>query len=291
MNIGIITDSTCDLSQEVLEQNNIEYAPLSIHFGETVYLDRLELNSEEFFSRLEDSKALPTTSQPSIGLFVEKYKEMARKYDAIISIHISEKLSGTVKSARMAAAQFDNLNIKVIDSRSTSLGLGFLVLLVAQLINSGYNLEEIVEKIKKARDNVKIYFSLDDLSYLQKGGRIGKAQAFLGSILNLCPLLLLPGDKGEIIPLEKIRGKNKVNKRLLEIITEELSGEVDAWLGILHGTNLNNFENFKGMLKDILADMNIKYRLETGWISSVLGSHTGPSAHGVVIIKGEFLAL
>jgi DegV family protein with EDD domain len=291
MNIGIITDSTCDLSQGVLEQHNIEYAPLSIHFGETVYLDRLELGSEEFFSRLEGSEVLPTTSQPSIGLFVEKYKEMARKYDAIISIHISEKLSGTVKSARMAAAQFDDLNIEVIDSRSTSLGLGFLVLLAAQLINSGFNLEEIVEKIRKARDNVKIFFSLDDLSFLQRGGRIGKAQAFLGSILNLCPLLILSGDKGEIMPLEKIRGKNKVNKRLLEIITEELRGEVDAWLGILHGTNLANFENFKGMLRDKLADMNLKYRLETGWISSVLGSHTGPSAHGLVIFKGEFLTL
>lgn len=290
MKIGLMADSTCDLSKVILERYNIKLVPLSIHFGETVYLDRVELGSEEFFAKLENSEELPTTSQPPIGIFVKKYEEMAAEYDAIISIHLSEKFSGTGKAARMAATQFDDLDIRVIDSRSVSLGTGYLVLLAARLISSGYGPDEIVEKIEKARDNIFIYFTVNDLSYLQKGGRIGKAQAFLGSILNVYPVLSLPGNSGEILPLEKARGKKKIIKRLVELAMEELEGVNNAWLGLIHGTNLDVFNIFKEMLKNRLSEKeSFEYRMDVKWISSVLGCHVGPSVYGIVIFKGDFL--
>lgn len=292
MSIGLLVDSTCDLSSEIIAANNIEIIPLSIHFGEKIFLDREEISSEDFFAKLGDVEQLPTTSQPSIGSFVKKYEEMAKKYDKIISIHISGKLSGTVEAAQLAARQLNRLDINVIDSRSTSLGLGFLALYTADLIHKGLEYEEIINRVKEARNNISIYFTVNDLHYLEKGGRIGKAQAFLGSILNVYPILTLPGESGEILPFEKVRGKNKIKKRLIELALKEIDGENNALVGLIHGTNMKVFNSFQDLLNEKLDEIDaFKYNLYKNWISPVLGCHVGPSVYGFVIIKGDFLKL
>lgn len=291
MKIGLVTDSACNLNPEILKKYMIEMIPLNIHFGEVVYKDIVDIKQEKFFDKLAVSEKLPTTSQPSVGYFLEKYKEMASNYDAVISIHLSSKLSGTYESAMIAARQIDNLQIKVIDTLSASLGIGFLVVLAAQLIKKDYKLDEVVNKVLEARNNISVYFIVNDLTYLQKGGRIGKAQAFLGSVLNFYPILGLPGDSGEVIPIEKVRGKKKITRKLVEITKKELKGEKNASLGLIHSTEMEYYNQFIKQIDDMINNIDIKYTKIEDWISAVLGCHVGPSVYGIVIFKGEILDL
>ena len=289
MKIGLVTDSTCDLSPDLLKKYGIEMVPLNINFaGDEVYKDIIDIKQETFFNRLIKVEKLPTTSQPAIGLFVEKYQEMAEKYDTIISIHLSSKLSGTYESAVMAAQEIENVHIEVIDSCSASLGIGYQVLLAKYLIEKGMEVNDIVKYIKKTQENIKIFFTVNDLTYLKKGGRIGKAQAFLGSVLSFYPILHIEKN-GEILPFEKVRGKKKIVKKLVNIVMDELEGEKKASLGFVHASELKHYNSFKSNLTDRLREENIAYVEKISWISSVLGCHVGPSVYGIVIIKGEML--
>lgn len=292
MKIGILTDSTCDLGPDLLERYGIEMVPLVINFSEEeVYRDKLDITNQEFFTKLVQAEKLPTTSQPAIGWFVDKYKEMAESYDAIISIHLAESLSETCHSARMAANQVEDVRIEVIDSASASMGIGFQVLLARKLAEEGLEFEEIVERVKEMQKNLKIFFTVNDLSYLEKGGRIGKASAFLGSILNFYPILNISEKNGEILPIEKIRGKKKIVKRMLELAKEEIENLEEVTLGFLHGSDLEYFDLFRRELLDYLEEKNISYSEKTDWISSVIGCHTGPTVYGVVLFKGVKLDL
>ena len=292
MKIGILTDSTCDLGPDLLERYGIEMVPLVINFSEEeVYRDKLDITNQEFFTKLVQAEKLPTTSQPAIGWFVDKYKEMAESYNAIISIHLAESLSGTCHSARMAANQVEDVRIEVIDSASASMGIGFQVLLARKLAEEGLEFEEIVERVKEMQKNLKIFFTVNDLSYLEKGGRIGKASAFLGSILNFYPILNISEKNGEILPIEKIRGKKKIVKRMLELAKEEIENLEEVTLGFLHGSDLEYFDLFRRELLDYLEEKNISYSEKTDWISSVIGCHTGPTVYGVVLFKGVKLDL
>ncbi|MEJ6950868.1 DegV family protein [Natronospora cellulosivora (SeqCode)] len=292
MKIGLVTDSTCDIDPDILKKHDIEMVPLNIIFSENeTYKDIVDINQESFFDKLVKAEKLPTTSQPAVGLFAEKYSEMVDKYDAIISIHIADKLSGTCKSALMASTEFEDTKIEVIDSRSTSLGLGYQVLLAKRLIEEGFTIEEIKASLEKARENLRIYFTVNDLSYLQKGGRIGKAQAFLGSILNFYPILALSSENGEILPLEKVRGKKKIAKRLEELSIQELENIDKASLGFIHASEREYYDSFYAKLNDKLSDKDINYSHHISWISAVLGSHVGPSVYGVVILKGDLLEI
>lgn len=292
MKIGLVTDSTCDLDPVLLNDYNIEMVPLIINFSEDeVYRDIIDIKQEGFFTKLSKVKKLPTTSQPSIGWFVEKYREMAKKYDGIISIHLAEKLSGTCKAARMAAQEIENISIEVIDSCSASLGLGYQVLMIKKLIDEGMEYSKIVKMIKDMQKNIRIFFTVNDLSYLQKGGRIGKAQAFLGSVLNFYPILNISEENGEILPLEKLRGKRKIVKRMVELAMREIKGEEKVSLGFVHASELEYYNMFKKELMSQMKESNINYLDLTGWISSVIGCHVGPSVYGIVILKGEYLGL
>lgn len=287
MNIGIVTDSTCDLSPDLLKKNGIEIVPLIINFNEDeVYRDNVDITNQEFFEKLGQVEKLPTTSQPSIGWFVDKYRDMAKKYDAIISIHLAETLSGTCKSARMAAKEVENIQIEVINSSSASLGIGYQVLLAKQLIDKGLEFSLVVQRVKEIQNNIKIFFTVNDLSYLQKGGRIGKASAFLGSILNFYPILNISEKNGEILPLEKVRGKKKIVKRMLELAKDELNSVEEVSLGFIHANELEYFNSFKDELINYLENKKITYIERTNWISSVIGCHVGPSVYGVVLFKG-----
>ena len=291
MKIGLVVDSTCDLNPGMLARYKMEMVPLSIHFGDLVYLDRLELAGEEFFKKMEGTEQLPTTSQPSIGLFLKKYQEMAQEYDVILSIHLSAKLSGTYEAAQMAAAKLADIEIKVIDSRSASFGAGYLAILAAEMIEAGKSITEIVSRIEEVREQIKVYFTVNDLTYLQKGGRIGKAQAFLGSILNVYPILTIHGSDGEILPLEKIRGKKKILQRMEELILNEVAGAEQVRLGFVHGLEIDKIEELKANITGKLTTKGIAYQTDLNWISAVLGSHVGPSIYGSVVIKGDFLKL
>lgn len=288
--IALVTDSTCDLPEDIMGKYQIEIVPLTVHFAEDTYYDKVDLDNEQFYTMMESASELPTTSQPSVGLFIDKYKKLAEKYDQIISIHLSSTLSGTCESARLAAAQVENIEVEVIDSKSTSTGLGFMVLLAAEMIDQGKSIADIKEKIIEERKNLTIYFTVNELTYLEKGGRIGKAQAFLGSIFNFNPILELSALTGEITPKEKIRGYKKTNLKMVELALKAVGQSSNVNLAYIYGKNSDNYNQLQDLLESELKNQNkFKYNLLENKIGTVLTSHTGPLVYGIVIYKGDIL--
>ncbi len=286
--IALVTDSTCDLPDQIMNDYNINVVPLTVHFGEDTYYDKQDLKIDQFFKLMESSSELPTTSQPSTGLFLEKYEELAEEYDQIISIHISAALSGTCESARLAAAHLENAEVAVIDSRTTTTGLGYLLMKAAEMINEGYSLTEIKDKIIEEREKITIYFTVSELTYLEKGGRIGKAQAFLGSVLNFNPILELSSETGEVIPKEKIRGYKKTNKKIVDLISDSFENCSDVNISYIYGKNSDNYLQMKEFMNDYISNKsNFDCNIMENRIGTVLSSHTGPLVYGIVVYKGE----
>ncbi len=290
MKIAIVTDSTCDLAEEFFaERNNLDFVPLKVQFGEESFYDRVDISSREFFAKLNVDSRHPSTSQPSMGDFLEKYQELSQEFDHIISIHISGELSGTIESAQLAARQLEDIGITIVDSKSATLGLGFLVKLADKLVAEEREIAEVEEILTKARENLEVYFTVSDLSFLQKGGRIGKAQAFLGSILNFHPLLGLSGARGVIEPIEKVRGRKKMKTKMEEIFQDKVTDEKIAWLGMMHGDAKKRMLELKDVLIKVGKAKNLNLSTEETIISPVLGCHVGPSVYGFALLTGDFL--
>lgn len=288
--IALVTDSTCDLPAEILDKYQIEIVPLTVHFEEDIYYDKVDLDSEEFYTMMESAAELPTTSQPSVGLFIDRYQKLAEDYDQVISIHLSSALSGTCESARLAAAQLEEIEVEIIDSKSTSSGLGFMVLLAAKMIKEGKNIKEIKETLLQEREKLTIYFTVNELTYLEKGGRIGKAQAFLGSIFNFNPILELSAATGEITPKEKIRGYKKTNQKMVDLALEAAAGSDNVNFAYIYGKNSDNYKQLKNIFEpELQAQAGFEYQLLENKIGTVLTSHTGPLVYGIVIYRGELL--
>lgn len=288
--IALVTDSTCDLPAEIMDEYPIEMVPLTVQFDEDTYYDKVDLESEEFYSMMESASELPTTSQPSVGLFIDKYQKLAADYDQVISIHISSALSGTCESARLAAAQVEGIEVEVVNSKLTSTGLGFMVLLAAEMIKAGKDLAEIKQTILNERENIDIYFTVNELTYLKKGGRIGKAKAFLGSVLNLNPILELSPSTGEITPKDKVRGYKKTNKKMIDLAIKAVEDSKEVNFAYLYGRDNENFEQFKSLFEaELESQTKFKYKIFANRIGAVLTSHTGPLVHGIVIYRGELL--
>ncbi len=291
MQIGILTDSTADLDKKSIDKHNIHTIPLNIHFDEDKYLDKVDITPEQFFNKLQDIDSLPKTSQASLSAFINKYKEMAQEYDQIISIHLSEKLSGTINTAKMAAREVPDVDIYTIDSKSISLGLGFLVLLSAKLSKRAKKAADIVETLKVARDNLFLYFTVNELKYMEKGGRIGKASAFLGSILNINPIISISTATGEVLPIGKSRGETRTMKKMVKIALKKLQDSKYAWLGFAHGNREEDMLKFKSLLtSSIDKNIDINYKTFISRISPTLGCHVGPSVYAGFILTGNYLA-
>ncbi|MFW6256551.1 MAG: DegV family protein [Bacillota bacterium] len=286
MNIGLVTDSTCDLSSEIITQYNIEIVPLNVHIEDEVFTDGLDIDTDEFYRRQKEAREIPSTSQPSVGKFMEKYRDLAEKYDRIISIHLSGELSGTLDSARLAALQLES-DVDLFDSRGASLGLGLQVVLAARMIEKGSSVSEIMATLKKAREKTSIYFTVGELTYLQAGGRIGKAQALVGSILNFNPILELSTEDGKIDFHSKVRGTKKTRQKMVQLIEEKISSTSDpVWLGFINGKAGQVYEDFR---QEVSTLSNEKTEIFQANLGPVLGSHAGPLVYGCVIVKGDFL--
>ena len=288
MSIGLVTDSTADLPQKILESYDIEVVPLNVHFGEELFKDGVDIQTDDFYQKLEESELLPSTSQPSVGDFLEKYREMGDKYDEIISIHISGELSGTVNSAELAARELSELDIKIIDSYGASLGHGFQVILAARMIAQGYSREEIIQAVEKARKNTSIYFTVGELTYLQEGGRIGKASALLGSVLNFNPILEIDTATGIIGPHSKTRGRKRTVKKMLTVNKKELTAE-PTWLGYLNGKAGDFYTSFCEQMTAEAEKTTTELEIFCSDLGPVIGSHVGPLVYGCILLKGDFL--
>jgi len=280
--ISFITDSTAYLEKEYVEKHPVRVIPLNLHWNESTYKDNVDITADEFYKRLEKSETLPSTSQPSAGEFLEVYKEAAKDADVLIVPLISSGISGTVDSALMAAKEFTDVPVHVIDSKVTSAGLALLVKALVESAEKGASVDDLLQLAEKIIKDVKIYFVLDTLKYLHKGGRIGGAAAFLGSALDLKLILYLTED-GKIDALEKVRTRKKAVKRLIEL-AEEKAGEKPAHVGIIHAQVEDEAKTLQQELKEKLdtAESGIYV------ISPVIGTHAGPGALAVAIHTIEY---
>ncbi|MBS4020919.1 MAG: DegV family protein [Dethiobacter sp.] len=276
--IMIVTDSTADLPQGLVQTLDITVVPLKIHFGDEEYLDWIDLDSDSFYAKLKTSDIMPRTSQPSPADFEAAYKPLLENGAAIISLHISAKLSGTYQSAVIAKSMLESSDIEVIDTKVASMALGIVVVEAARAARQGKSKEEILAQIAENNGKVRVFFGVDTLEYLQKNGRIGKAAALVGGLLSIKPLLTLKD--GEILPKEKVRGRAKLIGRLVDTIAEELGSDVLGTAVIMHGNALDEALKLKEKIDE-------KYNFSEVIISSlgaVIGTHTGPGVLGVCVL-------
>src|SRR5690625_5750454 len=219
MKIAVMSDSTASITKELQEQYQIHILPLSVVFGEVAYREELDISTEVFYKKLKESERLPTTSQPSIGLIEEKLAALAKDYDAVISIHLSSEISGTYQAVRQAGEMTDNIDVYAFDSELSAMPQGFYAIKAAELIQENKAPAEIIEILAEMKTTIKAYFMVDDLTNLQRGGRLSPSQALIGSFLQVKPILYFV-DK-MIVPFEKIRTRKKAIKRIIGMLEEE----------------------------------------------------------------------
>ena len=269
--VRIVTDSTADLTPEQQRAAGITVVPLNVHFGDQVFRDHVDLSADEFFRRLKASSQLPRTSQPSVGAFEEAYRKLLDGGDEIVSVHLSSKVSGTYNSALMAAQSVGDGKIDVVDSLSTSMALGFMALEGAKLAKAGRDRQAVAECLQGLVPKARVICVVDTLTYLERGGRIGKARALLGSLLNVKPILQLKD--GEVVPVGRARGRPQSLSRLVELLQRD--GKVSQ-LAIMHGAAQTDAEQ----LRERVASSYPGVDIQLTEIGAVLGTHTGPGVIG-----------
>jgi len=274
--IRVVTDSTSDLEPARAASLGVEVVPLTVRFGEEQFRDQLDLTGPEFYRRLQDSSVNPTTSQPSPPAFSEVYARLlAAGAEGVVSIHIPSALSGTLQSATLAARDVDEARIRAVDGGTVSIGLQFLVQAALRDISEGLALDEVVANVEKRRERVGIYVMFDTLTYLQRGGRIGRAKALVGGILQTKPVLSV---RGEVAPVAKVRTRQQGFSKLLELVAAE--GELEA-LGVMSTDDPELGEALASRLAAQFPDTEIL----RGSIGPVVGTYAGPGAVGVGYLR------
>jgi DegV family protein with EDD domain len=271
--IKIVTDSTVDLAEELIEKYEIEVVPLSISINGETFLDRVDIEPAEFIQKMKESENLPKTSQPPAGVFLETYNKFADQGYAIISIHMTGGMSGTVDSARSAATLTD-ADVTVFDSEYISKALSFQVIEAAMMAQNGASKEEIIAKIQHVKKHTKLFVVVDTLENLIKGGRIGKGKAFIGSLLNIKPIASL--EEGVYTPVTKVRSRAQAVKFLANTFAEDCFGKTIKRVGITHADSLD----YAKMLKEAIEKVSGFNKIEIDYTTPVISTHTGQGALG-----------
>jgi DegV family protein with EDD domain len=280
MGVRIVTDSTSDLSAELRAAYGIEMVPLTVHFGPESYLDAVEMDSQAFWAKLASSPHHPKTAQPAPGDFLEVFKRIHAEGDEILAILISANLSGTLNSAQIAAQMLPEAKITIVDTKSVSLGLGMVAIEAAKLAKAGKSVAEIAPVIQAICDRLNIFFTLDTLEFLQKNGRIGKAQALLGGLLGIKLILQVDKD-GFVAPADKVRGKSKVLARTLEMMQERVPAGRTIRLAALH---TQAEEEAKAWVEEVKKLYQVESVL-IGPIGPVVATNAGPGTIGLVFYE------
>ncbi len=272
--IKIITDSTCALPPDFLTERNIPLVHLKVNFGDTESYDELTgITNEEFYRRITtDKTAFPSTSQPAAGDFKTVYENIAAPGDELLVVTLSGKLSGTFNSAQTAVKLVSDISVTVFDSQSLALGLGLMVATASDMALAGKSMDEILARLEHMRLNMRIFFVVDTLEYLRRGGRIGAASAFLGSILNIKPILSVTD--GVLQPFDRVRSKRKALARIIKELRASVPNpEQPVQLGVMHAAAPDEMDALEAQ---VLAAFPNIVRTISGEISPVLGSHGGP---------------
>ena len=272
MSVKILADSACDLPLSFLEENNVTLFPLKVHLDNTEYEDLITIDSKKVYQAIREGK-VPKTSQASPLAFEETFTKMAENKEDGIYIAFSSELSGTYQTAVMMLEQvketFPDFNLTIIDTKCASLGVGLIVKKAVELANENAPKEKIVNEIEFLSEHMEHLFTVHDLDYLAKGGRVSKASAFLGGLLNIKPLLNV--EDGKLVPIEKHRGKKKLLRRIVELIKERGASLDNQIIGISHADD----EETAMEIKELIAQELHAQNFYISSIGSAIGSHTG----------------
>ncbi len=280
--VAIVTDSTADLPPALAAARSISVVPLTLHFEGRSLLDGVDITPEEFYRRLPTATTHPTTSQPSPGRFAEMYGALLDDHDAVVSIHISEKLSGTLASALQAADMTDPKRVHVIDSEVVSMALGLITLVASALAAQGLDAATIESRVVAIRSHIHTYFSVATLEFLRRGGRIGRASALLGSVLQVKPVLCIRD--GLVTPLERVRTFDRALNRVVELTRDVNSGK-GVCLIVGHADAQADAERIGRELEPIADTLMIQS------LGPVVGAHAGPGVVGVGCYPADLFPL
>jgi DegV family protein with EDD domain len=278
MKTAVITDSTAYIPKDLRDKWNIYMVPLNVIFGTEAYQEEIDLTWKEFYEEVKH-KELPTTSQPSIGHFVTLFERLAKDYDAVICIHLSSGISGTYQGAVTASTMVEGIKVFPFDSEMSCMVQGFYALEAAEMASRGESFEVILTRLKELKKTARAYFMVDDLSHLQRGGRLSSAQAFIGSLLQIKPLLYF--ENRVIVPFEKIRTRKKALKRMVDLLGEDASSGVSFRAVIIHA----NREEEARAWRDELAALYPNVDFSIGYFGAVIGTHLGEGAMGLGWMK------
>jgi DegV family protein with EDD domain len=276
--IGVVTDSTADFPGDARERLGIEMVPLSVIWDRDTFRDKVDLRIEDFYRLMKQRSSLPTTSAPAPGLFEEAYERLLADCDHVISVHLADKLSATCQSARNAAERIGKDRVTVVDSGQTTVCLGWLAIRAAELGQQGKEPAEVVRQLEAWVPRLRLYAVLDSLTNLQKGGRIGRAQALVGSLLNFKPLILVR--QGEVHPVERPRSRASAMRRIVDVAANQ--GRIEK-VAVAQGDAPDILDELARMVTERVPDVPV----ERAEIGIVLGTHAGPGVFGVALLLAE----
>jgi DegV family protein with EDD domain len=280
--IALVTDSTTYMPPELVKKYSIAVAPQVLIWGDQTYKDGVDIQSSEFFTKLKTAREMPTTSQVAVVSFQEIFQDLVNRDFEVLALLVSSKLSGTVQSALQAKELMSaaGAKVNVVDSQSVAMALGFQVLAVARALEQGASLKESIALAEKLHEYTGLFFAVDTLEFLHRGGRIGGAQRFIGSALNLKPILAIQG--GKVEGIERIRTKNKAHDRILELTIEKAGQRSPVHVATLHA---NAAEDAKALLTRAEQALNPVESVFTE-VSPTVGTHAGPGTVGLAFMAG-----
>jgi DegV family protein with EDD domain len=280
--VAIVTDSTAYIPDDLLKKYAITVTPQIVIWGEESFRDGVDITPDQFYKRLENAKVMPTTSQVSIMDMKTAFETLVEQGYEVLGIFLSAKLSGTMQSAEQALKMLPNLveKISIVDSTSTAMAMGFHVLTAARAAQAGESLLECRQLAEEAQKHTGVFFTVDTLEFLHRGGRIGGAQAFMGTMLNIKPVLELRD--GRIEPIERVRTKSKATERMLELVIAQIAGRTPVRLATLHA---NAEVEAKALLHLAAAQLNPIEQIFAA-VSPAIGTHAGPGTVGLAFMAG-----
>lgn len=278
--VALVTDSTAYIPADLVQKYHLTVAPQELIWGDKTYQDGVDIQPDEFYQRLKTASVMPTTSQVTIPNFKQIFQKLLEEGNDILAILISAKLSGTIDSAVQAKQMLPDANIEIVDSYTTAMAMGFQVLTVAKAAQEGATLAECKRLAEEARNHVGVIFAVDTLEFLHRGGRIGGGSRFLGTALNIKPILEVVG--GRVEAVERVRTRKKSLDRVVELIEERTRGKNPIRIASLHA---NAEEEARALLKEVTQRVNPVETIFTT-VSPVVGTHAGPGTLGLAYMAG-----
>lgn len=282
MKTAIITDSTSYIPETLRKEWNIYMIPLNVVIGGESFKEEMDITAEQFYEEVQNEQKLPTTSQPSIGQFVELFEDLSKEYDAAICILLSSGISGTYQTSVAAGKMVDGLEVFSYDSEISCAAQGFYVMAASRLAREGMEPQNILKKLDELKATLRAYFMVDDLDHLKRGGRLSGAQAFVGNLLQVKPLLHF--ENKVIVPFEKIRTKKRALKRIEQLFSEDYQKGIPLQAAIIHANRPREASDWMEELKNQYPETEF----QISYFGPVIGTHLGEGALGMTWAKKLF---